>query len=332
MQPVARLQASAPLGYQADRPLRGVAFLLCGVSVFSLQDVIIKLLSATYPVHEVVFFRSAFALGPILLLAHLDGGLAALRTRRPGLHLARGLIVLQTYTLYYLALASLPLAEAVALFFSAPLFITALSVPLVGERVGLRRWLAVVGGFAGVLVILRPAGGAFDAAALLAAGAALTYACAVLLTRRMRATERGPALAFYPTLVFLAASAAIGLGLGDGLAVDGAHPSVRFLARAWTMPEWRDLALLAACGLVAAIGFYSVSQAYRLAEANVVAPFEYVALVWGTVWGYAVWHEVPDALAFAGAGLIVASGLYVVDREARRGRRLATERGVRLRY
>src|SRR5262245_37418464 len=178
-----------------DLPFRGIACVVGGVTVFSVQDVVIKILSARYPVFEIVCVRSLVALLPLIGFA-LPGGLVGLRMRKPALHLIRGVFMFASYGCYYLALAALSLAETVSLTYSAPLFMTALSMPLLGEAVGVRRWCAVLVGFAGVLVIAEPEGASASLAAALAVGAAGTYAIAALLTRRLGTTDSAEAMAF----------------------------------------------------------------------------------------------------------------------------------------
>lgn len=316
---------------RVDAPVKGVLCVVAGICVFSIQDVIIKSISGGYPVHQIVFVRSLVALVPLLLIAHVDGGLAGLRTRRPWAHMLRGGAMLASYTTYYLAIAALPLAFAVALFFVAPLMITALSHLLLGEKAHLRRWIAVAVGFAGVVIMTRPGGGAIEPAAVLAVSAALFYAVSAILTRRLGATESGTSLAFSATLVYVVANGLLGLWIGNGALAQEGHPSLEFLLRAWMWPSWQDFGLMAVCGLIAAFGFYFLSQAYRLAPATSVAPFEYVGLPLAALWGYLFWSEVPAGTTVLGVVLIVGSGLYVLHRESVRGRRVATGRGLRLR-
>ncbi len=307
---------------RVDAPVKGVLCVIAGISIFSIQDVIIKSISGSYPVHEIVFVRSVVALAPLLLIAHFDGGLSGLRTRRPLAHLLRACAMLASYTTFYLAIVALPLASAVALFFVAPLLITALSHFVLGEKAQLRRWLAVATGFIGVLIMTQPDGSTIEPAALF-------YALSVMATRSMGATESGASLAFSATLFYVGANGLLGLWLGDGSLAKGGHPSLEFLLRAWVVPTWGDFGLMAVCGLIAAFGFYFLSQAYRLAQATSVAPFEYVGLPLAALWGYLFWGEVPNGTTVLGVMLIVGSGLYVLHRESIRGRRTAAGRGLR---
>lgn len=320
---------SAVAPVRVDAPVKGVLCVMAGIAIFSIQDVIIKSISGSYPVHQIVFFRSLVALPLLLVIAQIDGGLPQLRTRRPWAHILRGCAMLGSYTTYYLAIAALPLANAVALFFVAPLMITALSHFVLGEKAQLRRWLAVATGFVGVLVMTRPGGGTLEPAVLLAVLAALFYAISVIATRRLGATESGASLAFSVTLVYAGANGLLGVWLGDGALARDGHASLEFLLRAWLLPDWTDFALMAACGVIAAFGFYFLSQAYRLARATSVAPFEYIGLPLAALWGFLFWREVPDLSTLFGVVLIVGSGLYVLHRESVRGRRVTAGRGLR---
>jgi S-adenosylmethionine uptake transporter len=288
---------------------------IAGVSLFSVQDVIIKGISGSYPVHEIVFVRGLFAAPALLLIARCERQLARLRSQRPGLHLLRASFFFLTYTCYYLALATLPLADVVTLFFVAPLFVTALSLPLLGERVGGREWLAVAVGFVGVIVAMRPGAGLTDPAAILPVLSALFYAIVCVITRRLGKTDSGSSIAFYSTTFMMAAGGVMGLLVGRGQLATGEHASVQFLLRPWMLPSWADLGLMALCGLIASVGYYCLAQAYRVAAAKIVAPFEYVAVPLSVLWGYLFWGDVPGAHVLLGMVIILGSGIYVLRRQ-----------------
>jgi drug/metabolite transporter (DMT)-like permease len=292
-----------------------VVFVLVAVLVSSLQSATIKWLSDNLPAGEILFLRSAFALLPAIVIVYLEGGLALLRSQQPGLQLLRAVCMLLAYLCFYMAVAAMPLADAVSLAFSSPLFVAALSGPLLGEWVGPRRWLAVIVGFLGVLIILRPGTGLFEPVALLAATCALFYGLATVTTRRLGRTDRGSAMAFYTIALYVAASALLGLGLGDGRLAGGAHPSLEFLTRPWSLPSSVELGLLALLGLMASVGTYLLSQAYRIGQPASIASFEYTAVPLSVLWGYLFWHEVPGLHTLLGSLLIIASGLYLLRRE-----------------
>ncbi len=312
---------------KARPQLLGILCILIGMVVLSLQDTVIKWISGRYPLHEIVLGRALVAIVLTALMAHFEGGLGLLKTKRPLLHMGRGMLLVVANMSYFLALAALPLAEAAAIFFVAPLFITVLSVPILGEKVGPWRWAAVVVGLGGVVVILRPGSGLLELAALLPLLAAFCYASMQMITRRLGVTDRASSMAFYIQLCFVLASGAIGLAVGDGRYATGAagHPSTEFLLRAWSWPTLGDGLLIFSCGVMVAIGAYMLSQAYRIAEANLVAPFEYVALPMALLWGFVFWDHIPDALVWLGIALIMGSGLFIFYRETRQGRLVATE-------
>jgi S-adenosylmethionine uptake transporter len=329
LNPEARLTDNALTAEPRDETLKGICFLLAAISIFSIQDVIVRELSGTYPVLEFVFVRSLVSLVPVSLLVWLETRGKGFWTRRPVLHLVRGTMMLLSYTFYYLAVASLPLAAAVALFFTTPLFVTAISALFGGEKVGPRRWSAVIIGFVGVVVIARPGVGVFELGAVFAVASAIVYACAQVITRRLGRTESGASIVFSQTLVYILFSGLAGLLMQD-LAVDKtANAGIQFLLRGWIVPAWEDAGLMALCGLIAAAGFYGIAQAYRIGASSAVAPFEYSGIMWGTFWGFVFWSEIPDAATVAGIVIIVASGIYVLRREARLGRKIVTGRSLR---
>ncbi len=294
-----------------DRPLKSICYLIGGVFIFSLQDVIIKWISGKYPVHEIVLIRSCFAIIPILIIARLEGGLNLLGTRHVAAHLIRSFVMFCTYICFYLSLAVLPLAETVSLFYSAPIFITILSVIFLDEKVEFKSWMAVLVGFLGVIIMMKNGTKIIDPAAILAVLAAFLYAVGSILTRRLGKTETGVSLAFYPTTMYIPFSAILGLSLNHTAIIRGFHPSLAFLLREWQFPLQEDLFLFVLLGLIAASGFYFLSQAYRLAQPSTIAPFEYIYLPLGVVWGFVFWKDILELQSVIGMGLILGSGLYI---------------------
>ena len=183
-----------------DRPLAGIALMITGIASFAVMDAIVKWLTADYPVPQVIALRSWFGLPFLLWLAMREGGLPALRTRRPLLHVGRFLLVLLLSLGFFWALSQMKLVDAIAIAFAAPIIITALSVPLLREAVGLRRWIAIAIGFGGVLIMLRPGSGVFEWAALAALGSALVYALLMITTRAFKSSESSASLMLYPQL------------------------------------------------------------------------------------------------------------------------------------
>jgi drug/metabolite transporter (DMT)-like permease len=301
----------SPVAEKHNRPLRAIGFLIAAIFVYSLHDVIIKWISGKYPVHEIVLIRSSFAIIPILVIARLEGGFHLLHTTHYGLHIIRAFLMFASFMTYYLALAALPLAETVSLFFSAPLFITILSVSVLGEKVELKGWLAVLAGFLGVMVMLQPGSKMVNPAALLALISAFLYATGSILTRRLGQTESGVALAFYPIIAYILFSTIVCMTLIHSTAAQQSHPSAAFLFRGWQVPDRSDLFLLILLGLMAALGFYFLSQAYRLASPSTIAPYEYTAVPLNVVLGYIFWKDILGPQSIIGIMLIVGSGLYI---------------------
>ena len=298
-----------------DHRILGITCVVGAITLFVLQDALIKWLSGDYPLHEIVLVRAASAIAVTLFVMRLEGGAHLLRTHRLGLQLARsGLLVLANCA-FYLALAAMTIAEATAIFFIAPLLITALSALMLHDTVGPRRWAAVCVGLAGVIVMLGPGEGVLQWVALLPIAAAAAYALMQIITRRLGTTERASTIAFYAQAGFIAASVAIGLVAGDGRFAPEDDPSLAFLLRAWTVPSVRDAGLFLAIGVINGIGGYLMSQAYRISRPATIAPFEYVALPMAVFWGVVFFGDWPDPITCAGMALICGSGLYVLHRE-----------------
>ena len=318
-----------------NNPGLGIFFITLGMGCISINDMLIKQLSGDYPLHQMVFVRSAIGIMFSLVILQFEGGFRLLRTNRVWLHLLRGLCIVAANMAFFAALAVIPLADATALFFVAPLFITILSIPFLGEKVGARRLGAVVVGFLGVLIMLRP--GATDtgpapdrAILLLPIFAAFAYACMQILTRRLAVASKASAMAIYIQGVFIVVSLLFWAVAGDGRYVQGVeNESAIFLLRAWVWPAREDLAVFLVLGLMSAVIGYSLSQAYRQADAATIAPFEYVALPLSIFWGWTVFGDLPDLWVLSGITLIAASGLYVFARESRRARSVASGRPMR---
>ena len=286
----------------------------------SMNDTVIKLLSDTYPLHQMVFIRSVIGIFFSLFLVKLEGGWQILKTKKPFLHLIRGLLLVTVNMSYFSALVILPLANTAAIFFIAPLLITMLSVPLLGETVGRRRTVAVIFGFIGVIIIMRPfnlaQGNIYLVAYCLPLLAALCYAFMQILTRKLGIVSKASAMAVYLQMVFLAVSSIFWFLFGDGRYVESfQNPSMVFLLRAWEWPSSSDWPFFIFIGILSSAVGYCSSQAYRLASASFVAPFEYVALPLAALWGWLIFGELPDYWASTGMLIIVGSGLYVYQRE-----------------
>lgn len=285
--------------------LRGIGLMLLSVFLFSSMDAVIKWASRDYPTGQIVFFRNFVAFVPVFLFLWHTGTAMPLRTTRLGGHLIRGLVGVASMSLFFLALGLLPLADTMALGMSGPIFLTALSVPLLGERVGLRRWSAVIVGFIGVLVMVRPGSGVFELEALIALGGAFFYALAMVSIRRLSWTEPATTIVFYFTLF----AAIVGI-----LTWPLAHLLPAWLDP-WMLPDVEGWAVLVGIGLIGGTAQLTMTYAFKLAPVAVIAPFEYGGLVVGVLYGFAIWNEIPDRYILLGAVIVIASGLYILYRE-----------------
>jgi drug/metabolite transporter (DMT)-like permease len=299
---------------------RGILALILGIAIFSVQDVILKLLSGDYPLHQAMLIRSLTALPfHLAIVWWFDGRLSTITTPGWWKMLARGLLNFIAYTAYYLGLAYLPLADTIALFFTSPLFITLTAVVFLGERVRFLTAIAVAAGFAGVLLIVKPGAGGFDLAALLPVLGALGYALSMIAARSLGRTESAAAMAFWGNVCFLVCALLLSAVYGSGAFAGASHPSLAFLTRGWVMPTAADLALMASCGLIAAIGITLLTYAYRIAPSASIAPFEYSFMFWGLLWGWLFWDNIPDSLAWVGIAVIIGAGMVVIRKPEPQG-------------
>lgn len=271
--------------------------MLVSVALFALMDAGLKTLSAHYPPFQVAAMRGLSSLPLVLGWALASAGAGALLRVRWPLHLVRGVLGILMMASFVYALKRLPLSTAYSIFFVAPLLITALSVPILGEHVGPRRWTAIAVGLLGVLVVLRPTGeGVLTLAGLAVLVAAFGYAVSAILVRVLARTDSTQATTFW-----LLALMALGAGL---LAWPG-----------WVPLRGEHAAIMAGIGIAGALGQYTITEAFRSGEASLVAPLEYSALVWGVLLDLSLWGVLPDGLTWLGAAIIVGSGLYLIRRE-----------------
>ncbi len=292
---------------------RGIVALILGIAIFSIQDVILKLLSGDYPLHQAMVLRSLTALPfHVAIVWWFDGRLSTITTPGWWKMLARGLLNFVAYTAYYLGLAYVPMADAVALFFTSPLFITLAAVLFLGERVRLVTAVALAAGFGGVLMVVKPGGEGFDLAAFLPIIGALGYAISMVVARPLGRTESAAAMAFWGNICFLFCALALSAIYGSGAYAGSSHPSLAFMTRGWVTPELSDLLLMSGCGVIAAVGLTLLTYAYRVAPAATVAPFEYSFMFWAVLWGWIFWKDFPDMIGWAGIAVIIMAGLLVI--------------------
>ena len=284
--------------------LPAILLALCAVALFSMSDVLAKLLRQSLPAVEIAWLRYiVFISFAVLLTARRR--FAGLRARRPVLQVLRGLGLVASSVLFITGLGYLPVAEATAISFISPAFITALSIPFLGEVVGIRRWLAVAAGLAGVLIVIRPDPAALQAAAAFPLLSALCWAATIIITRRMGAGDRSETTLFWSALT--------------GLAVLTAMVPVGFVVPG---PGQAGIALV--LGVCASVGQYLIILAYRRVAASMLAPFSYAQILTSTGLGFIVFGAVPDRATLAGAAIVIGSGLYTAHRERVRARERAS--------
>ena len=289
-------------GTAAPVATAGVGTGALAFGLFSLMDALVKWLSASHPVPQILVCNALFALVPVGAMVVRRGGLPQLRTRRLGLHLLRGLLGTTGGFLAFYAFSRLPLADAYAIIFATPLLITALSVPILGEAVGWRRWSAVLVGFVGVLVMLRPGIAPIGAGSLAALGAACASACAILLVRKLSITETTTSIAFYSNVTAVVLTGIV-------------------FSPTFVLPNLWDLVLMAASGLIGGTALLVLIAAYRRSPAALVAPFQYSQMLWAILLGALVWSNFPEPVMLVGASIVTGSGLFILYRETALGRR-----------
>jgi drug/metabolite transporter (DMT)-like permease len=286
-------------------PLHGIGLMVLAVALFSVMDALVKGMAQTYHPFQVAFFRALFALVPIGLMVAAGGGVRLLATRRLGGHVVRSVVGVGALLMFFYAFANMKLADVVAIGFAAPLIITALSVPLLREQVGWRRWTAVAVGFAGVVLVVDPGAGVLHPAAVVALAATLCYALTVIVIRKLSETESSTAIVFYFSVIATLVCGSM----------------MPFL---WVTPSLPHLALLALIGLLGGSAQYVMVEAFRRAPVSLLAPFDYTAIFWSLGFGYFIFGETASAEMLAGVAVIAGSGLYILRREAVRARTRAT--------
>jgi len=281
----------------ANQNLRGMLSMLLAVATFSLMDAALKTLTPNYPTMQVTALRGLSSLPLVTLWVLVDGGPRQLLRVRWPLHVLRGLVSIVMIAAFAYALRTLPLAETYSLFFVAPLMITAMAALVLGERVDWRGWTAIVIGFCGTLIVLRPTGaGVLTLAGLAVLVSATGYSISAIAVRVLGRTDSTQAMVFWMLLMM----------------------SVFATALAWH--DWvpirpEDWDVIAALAVTGAVGQYAITDAFRRAAASRIAPLEYTALIWGIILDRVLWNTLPDAVTLTGAGVIIASGIYLLRRE-----------------
>ncbi len=274
----------------------GIGFGVLAFLLFSSMDMMVKLLSAGYPIHQMLFFNALFSLLPITFAIWRSGGFHGLRTDRPLAHLTRGLFGMVASFAAMTAFSLMPMADVYGILFATPLLVTAWSVPLLGEVVGWRRWSAIIVGFIGVMIMLQPGSSMVGPGTIWALIAALSASFSVIMVRKLSVTESGASIALYSNLLIVC------------------------VMGAWLIQDFRpmplsDLALAGAAGTAGGVALLSLIGAYRRAAAAIIAPFQYSQMIWGVVFGFLMFADLPAGMVLIGGAIVMASGLFIIHRE-----------------
>jgi drug/metabolite transporter (DMT)-like permease len=311
-----------------DNKLLAVLYACGAVGIACSGDTIVKWLSGSYPVHQVLFIRCLVGMPILALIVNRNASLASLIGPGTGLSLTRSLIMSSAYLAYILSIAAVPMANTVAIYFTMPLIVAVLAGPLLGERVRLHRWIAIIVGFLGVIIMVNPGSGVLEPAALLALWSAIGYAIAQTLARRVVRTVPPAAMAFHSNAVYLtvAVSLALVVAVFDMGSVQ--NKSLAFLARSWQWPPLPDLAAMMLLGAAVAFAMVLFGMAYKSAESSFVAPFEYSAMFWALLLGFLAFGDVPSLRTLWGGAIVLLAGLFMLWVDRRIDRPAAKPVGV----
>ena len=281
----------------AQSPATGFTAMILSVVLFSLMDASVKWLGGTYPTQQIMFFRCLVAMIPLFVIIVMRGGVSVLRTRQVKMHFLRSVLGISAMGLAFYAFSLMRLADAISILHTTPIFMTALSVLLLREKVGLHRWSAVACGFIGMLLVVKPGPDMLESGSIYMLFAALLISCTTIIIRHMSIRDDPVCITFYFTLTGILASSAGIVWLG------------------WQTPTLFDFMLLVAVGLLGGVAQYMMTLSYRHAEIGMVAPLKYLTILFGGGFGYLLWSELPDLQSTFGIAIIAMAGLYTLHRE-----------------
>jgi drug/metabolite transporter (DMT)-like permease len=299
LQPMTLLNSSRslPQAHPHDSPVHGISAMLISIVLFSAMDSIVKWLGGSYPTHQIMFFRCTVAMVPILVIIGMRGGISLLRIQEPFLLSLRCLLGITAMGFAFYAFSLMRLADGIAILHTTPLFMTILSIIFFKERVGLHRWVAVMAGFVGMLIVVRPGNSMFESGSFYMLLAAFCISCTTILIRHLSIRSDPVNLTFYFTM--------------SGIVIS----SIAIFFLGWQSPEGRDWLFFIAVGLLGGMAQYLMTVSYRQAQISIVAPLKYLSIGFGGVIAYFVWAELPDVQSLIGIGIIVGCGLYTLHRE-----------------
>ena len=308
---------------------KGILLIILGMSIFSIQDVLIKYLSNTTSVFQIFFVRSIIGLLVISAFLSFTKQKIIFKSEYPILTLIRVVLFFSAFLAFYVSLSRLSLAVANTLFFTSPFFITIFSMIFLKEKIGIRRWLAIIIGFVGVIIVMNPKIDNLNLFYLLPVYCALAYALSMIIIKYTSDKDSVYAQIFHLYISALIMSSLISLFIGDGSLNIYDDPALQFLLREWYLSYNNNTIFLFVIGLSGAIGFFCLHQAYRISSPPSIAPFEYVLILWSISLGWLVFGDVPDARSFIGIIIIIGSGLYIFFRENIKKAPISTEKPLR---
>jgi drug/metabolite transporter (DMT)-like permease len=296
----------------AEQRLKAAVLVIAGVGLASAQDAIVKSLAGTMPAYEAVLLRGVVGAPFLFAMLIYNDGVGALKTVLSWALLLRGLVLCSAYFSFIMAIAAMPIANGVAIYFTMPFFVATLAGPFLGEHVPIHRWLAIVAAFTGVIIMVRPGADSFEPASFLALYSALGYAVGQMMGRHLSQRIPPIAIANVQNAVYLVAAALMLLVFqGTGLQFTG-HKSLAFLSRPWVTPSPHEMMLLGVMGVFAAMGSVLFTYAYKFAQSSFVAPFEYTAMIWAVTYGLVLFGDFPDMLTWIGMAIVITAGLWMM--------------------
>ncbi len=302
-------------GAHRDNRLLAIACILAAIGFASTQDAIVKVMSGSFAAYEAIIFRCVGSFPLLAALLLRQGGFRLLATPILGRVIIRSLILCVGYFTFILSIAAMPIANSVAIYFTMPFFVAGLAGPLLGERVRVHRWLAIIAGFIGVLIMVRPGAGVFEPAAILALISAFSYAFGQMLGRPIAHQVPLAVIAMWQNAVFLLVALLMAL-LFNSFDFSGiTHKSLVFLSRPWVWPGPFDALVLFGTGILAAFGMILFVSAYKYAESNFVAPFEYSSMIWAVMYGFLIFGDFPDQYTWIGAAVVATAGILMIWRD-----------------
>ncbi|MCB1378278.1 MAG: DMT family transporter [Alphaproteobacteria bacterium] len=299
-----------------DNRLLAIIFILSGIGFAATQDAIVKSMSGAYPAYETMMLRCVGSVPVLMVMLWRDKAFGKLLPRLLGRVFIRGFILGFAYLCFVLSIAAMPIANAVAIYFTMPFFVAGLAGPMLGEKVRIHRWLAIIAGFIGVMIMVRPGvEDTFEWASIFALLSALGYAIGQMYGRPLAQQVSPIVIAVWQNIIYFSIGLVLAVIFNLVVTTGFSHPSLAFLSRPLVVPDFRDFMVMLLMGVLAAFGMIFFVNAYRFGEANFVAPFEYSSMIWAVFYGLVIFGDFPDGYTWAGAAVVIGAGLLMIWRD-----------------